>query len=250
MYILESFTAESSPLKMTRHIGLNMLMVIFCSLVYFKIECVECASYILEENPDVHINLNKPISESKVDQQQDADIAHCCSNISCIYDTVEKGLKFSQGFENLKEHVLIDSESVPDFILIDVHVTWTKFESTTGTLLNQMDNMSYIWGETQIKAVFGPVQDVFQSVPLFSGVLSTLALIEQSIISKELVTHNSENLEAWTVEKNQSITLNISDTCISEELKQELSNCITEVLKQVRQVFKKMNKVSMNHKLL
>lgn len=228
---------------MARLLGLCTLIALFGSLVCLEIECEERRpSYIIVENTELNINLDEPVSESNADQPQDANITLCCSNTTCIYDMVEEGLKSSQDFVSLSNLMFISGARLPDFILIDVHVMWTEYDNGTGTTSDHTHSMSYIWGETPVKAVFGPIQDLFQSISLFNAMLTTLALIEQSILPDELLSLSNEKLEDWTIERNQDITLNISGTCISispklKEPNKALNISIVEILKQVRQLY-------------
>lgn len=136
-----------------------MLIALFGSLACLEIEYVECASYILIENPDVPVNLNEPISESNADQVQDTNINLCCSNTSCIYDMVEKALKHSKEFASLKNILSIYNygERLPDIILIDVQAIWTEYDNSTQAMLDHIytHNMSYIhMGGNSTQSIF------------------------------------------------------------------------------------------------
>lgn len=228
---------------MAGHIGLSTLMVIFGSLVCLEIECVQCASYTQVKDPKLDMNLKRLVSRSDPVQVQDVNSTLCCSNSSCIYDMVVERMRSSQGFKSLTNILFMSGERFPDFILMDVRVIWKEYNSSTGTMSNLNNTMQYILGETPVKAVFGPVQDLFQDITSFNPLLVGLALAEEVLVPDELLTASSQKLEAWKVKGKQSITLDISDTCISNSLtlnepNKALNASVVAVLKQVRKTIK------------
>ena len=223
---------------MTKYPVLSIVIPVMCSLLCFKIDHVTCASYILTENPEVHVDLNKPISERTSDDSYVASSAYCCSNATCIYSMVASALQDSQEFDQIRSLVLVSNAEPPDFLPIKVQVFWT--EAINGRAMIQSHNLSYVWGGTPAKAVFGPVQDIFPTPSMYSVILAIVSLVEEAITPKELVGLQAENINARLQEEHHTVILNISHTCISNSTKMNpktlnltIQMCIKEALKLV-----------------
>ena len=148
---------------------LSIVIPILCGLLCFNTKCVSCASYILIENPESDEDLLKPISNGTPDDLYVESSANCCSNANCIHDMVAKALQESSEFDHIKSLLLVNNGGPPDFIPIEVQVSWREVISNSTT--NQSNNVSYVWGVTPAKAVFGPVQDIFPTPSMYSVLL-------------------------------------------------------------------------------
>lgn len=216
--------------------ALSIVIAIVCSLLYFKIEYVACASYILTENHKAQVDLNEPISESVPDYKYAAGSANCCSNATCIYDMVANALQDSQELNHIRSFLFVNRGQPPDFLPIKIQVLWTK--EVNGEAKNQTNNMSYVWGGTTAKAVFGPVQDIFPKPSLYNVFLTIVSLVEEAIVPKELVVPQPEKVNARLQEENETVVLNIRHTCISNsmEMKSDTLNLtIQRVIKEALQ---------------
>ena len=217
---------------------LSIVVPVLCGLLCFNIECVSCASYILHKNPESDGDLHEPISDSTPDDLYVNSSPNCCSNASCIYDMVANALQQSPEFDYISSLMLINNGGPPDFIPIEVQVSWR--EVTNDTTTNQSSNISYVWGVTAAKAVFGPVQDIFPTPSMYNVLLAMLSVVEEAIIPKELISPQADKINTRLQEEHESIILDLSHTCISysrqmnaKTLNLTIQMCIEEALQLV-----------------
>ena len=209
---------------MAKYPVLSLVIAIACSLLCFKIEHATCASYILTEDldPEPHVDLNQPVYDEPTPDDLDmGSSANCCSNSTCIFDMIQDALLDSPEFGHIKRLVLFTSGGPPDFIPINVQVLWT--EVVNGTPWHNKCNISYVWGGTPAKAVFGPVQDIFPTPSMYSLILALISLVEEAITPEDFVSHEKEKINAQIQEERGTVILNISHTCISNSPENNLT---------------------------
>lgn len=115
-----------------------------------------------------------------------------CDNFICLYTLLENGLKTSENFSMFSNTFLLNERGDPQFVYINVNVTWWSCDSKDYSLMSE-----YVWGVSPVEAVYGPVQEVLHSAFLFDPLIVGMSLIVEEFIPK--LEMREDILPSWLI---------------------------------------------------